>query len=104
MKALDNLIDRTERKLQQCRESNPYEDRISGSFTFGNCIITFSLSKDHKEIDVWNPVKNTYLDCISEHLKASTPDFLDIEFEAEESDVWDNHGFRDAADYYRYRL
>lgn len=103
MEILNKLIDITEKKMQQAREDNPFEDKCSGAFPFARCIITFSMNKVHKDIEVWNPVKDTYLDCIAEKLKEVTPRFEDLK--AEKFDVWDTHGFRDEVDYnnYKYR-
>lgn len=98
---LERLVKRTERKMQQAREAHPGENRISGSFTFGNCIVTFSMSKDHKDIEIWNPVRDTYLDCIAEYVRKDTPHFSDLD--EEEPDEWDNHGFASQADYINYK-
>lgn len=102
MKPLEQLIIRTERKMQQAREDNPGENRCHGRFTFANCIITFSMSLTHKDIEVWNPVRDTFLDCIAEHIKKSTPHFSELS--TADSDIWDNHGFRNEADYLRYKF
>lgn len=101
MEILERLIIHTERKMQQARDAHPGDDRCRGSFTFGNCIVTFSMSKRHKDIEVWNPVRDTYLECIAEHIKDVTPHFSDLK--VEETDEWDNHGFRDESDYNNYR-
>lgn len=101
MKILDRLIIRTERKMQQARDAHPGDNRCSGSFTFANCIVTFSMSLTHKDIEIWNPVRDTYLDCIAEHIKKSTPHFSDLK--VDETDEWDNHGFASETDYIRYK-
>lgn len=100
-KILDALVARTGRKMQQARECNPGENRCSGSFTFANSIITFSMSKVHKDIEVWNPVHGTFLDCVAEHVRKSTPHFSDLE--VPETGEYDNHGFRSEADYIKYK-
>lgn len=101
MEILEQLIELTEQKMKQAREDNPSEYRCSGAFPFAKCIVTFSMNRVHKNIEVWDPIKNTYLDCISEHLIAVTPNFDD--FDVEESDVWNTHGFRDEQDYINYK-
>ena len=101
MSVLENLVIRTKRKMQQAREAKPFDDRCSGAFVFDKCIITFSMSNRHKDIEVWNPVKETYLDCIAEHLMTATPQF--DELEVSHTDIWDSNGFRNEQDYINYK-
>lgn len=90
MKALYKLAEAFERKV---------ENSIGGKgvFPFGNVIVKFDYSTRYTEIEVWNPVKDTYLDRIADYLK-TLPAPCDQPF-----DVFNDHGFRDEEDYLRYR-
>jgi hypothetical protein len=101
MSVINELISRTCRKIQQEREAHPGHDSLQGSFTFANCIVTFSLSHNNKEMEVWNPIKDTYLDCIASLLKKETPQLHELD--ANEPDIWDAHGFRNEQDYINYK-
>ena len=74
-----------------------HEQESKGSFKFGNHIITFDLSKRNSYIEVYNPIKDIYLVNVEQFLFS-----IEREIQDEEYDEWDNHGFRDADDYYRY--
>lgn len=101
MEILNKLIDTFNINLQEARGTNPHDDVCSGRFTFLNCIITFAYRKNSKEVEIWNPVKGTYHDIIAEHIKAVSPSFDDLQ--SEQSDEWNINGFRNEADYLRYR-
>lgn len=101
MEILDNLLEKFESRLIEARESDPNDRKCSGKFTFDNCIVSFYASSGEKDIEIWNPAKDTYLDNIAQWVAKNSLDFDDIEVENEDS--WDSHGFRDSADYYNFR-
>lgn len=69
-----------------------------GSFPVGNCIVKYSLTENHDEIEVYNPIKGTYLDNIAEWLLLNVSDRSSGTF-----NQWNENGFRDEADYIQYR-
>ena len=92
MKALKELESKFLRHAGHSIESK-------GEFPFGNCIVNYVLSENYNCIDVYNPIKDTYLTNVEDYLLS-----LEREIEEEEEyDMWDDHGFADEADYIRYR-
>lgn len=91
MKALYNLLSKLQRLANECWET-------SGKFVYWNFIVTYSFSELHDSIEIYNPDKERYLDNISEWL------LLNIEKKENERDEWNDHGFRDEADYIRYKF
>lgn len=90
MKTLDKLLERLLWKIGDSAESK-------GCFPFGNCIVKFSLTDKTREIEVYNPIKERYLDKVAEFL------LNEVELKTEYSSIWDVHGFRNESDYLRYR-
>lgn len=68
-----------------------------GSFPVGNCIIRYALEGNGGIIEVHNTIKDIYLDNIAEWLMLNSTD------RCTESDEWNDHGFRNEADYINYR-
>ena len=91
MKALHQLA-----KAFQSAISGLFEAK--GKFPFGSCIISYSFNGRNTEVEVYNPVKDTYLDNIASFLKEL------VQPQDDDSDVWSNHGFSGSEDYYRFRL
>ena len=71
----------------------------SGSFPYGNCIVKYSLSENNDSIEVQNPIKGTFLDNIAEWLLLNIGDRG-----SEPYNQWNEHGFRDEADYLNYKF
>lgn len=69
-----------------------------GSFTFGDHTISYDIGEKSSIVEVFNPTKGIYLDCIADYLKDLIPPYED------EYNIWDDHGFRDEADYIRYKF
>lgn len=90
MKTLYNLLSKLLWKIGSSIEAK-------GSFPIGCCIVTYSLTERSNNIEVYNPVKDTYLDNIAEWLMMNIPERC---FDTSE---WNDNGFRDEADYLNYR-
>lgn len=90
MKALSDLESKFLRHAGHFEES-------SGTFPFGNCIITYTLSKKHSEVEVYNPDKDRYLDNIAIYLSELEREIY------EDADIWDCHGFSSSSDYINYK-
>ena len=71
---------------------------VEGSFPHGNCIVKYSLTENGGEIEVYNPMKNTFLDNIAGWLLSNIGNRC-----AKPSDEWNEHGFSSEADYLRWR-
>ena len=72
-----------------------YEGR--GSFQHGNVSVSYNLNERGIEVEVYNKSKDRYLENIASWLE-------DLFVPCESVyDVWDDHGFRDESDYYRWR-
>lgn len=91
MKTLYKLLERLLWKIGDSIEAR-------GCFPFGNCIVKYSLTEKSREIEVYNPMKERYLDRVAEFL------LNEVELETEHSSLWDSNGFRDEADYLRYKF
>ena len=90
MKALYNLVSKFKREV---------EDFIGkGQFPYENCIVSYSIGESSSSVEVYNPSKDTYLDRIAEYLEGL------IHPCGQEYNVWDDHGFADEADYWKWKL
>lgn len=90
MKTLYRLLERLLWKIGDSIEAK-------GCFPFGKCIVKYSLTEKSREIEVYNPMKERYLDRVAEFL-------LDkMELKADHSSIWNSNGFANEADYLRYR-
>lgn len=68
-----------------------------GSFQFGNHTISYNIGDRSNLVEVYNPVKGTYLDRVA--------DYLTILIQpGEEEDEWNINGFRNESDYIRYKF
>lgn len=103
MEILNQLIDKIDRKLTEERQNNPHERSIGGWFMFGVYKVNFYVSKETCEIIVSNATKNTYLENVSLYCEQHCVDWDDIDIDLEVYDFWDDHGFRNEADYINYR-
>lgn len=101
MKIIDRLIDKLDRKLTEERRDNPDNESVVGAFTFGRHIVRFVFRPSGCEIEIYNPILDTFLDRVSFHCEERVVRWDDIETES--SNDWDEHGFRDEADYLKYK-
>ena len=101
---LNNLIEKLERKIREERMANPHDMKVSGRFMFGRCNITFFYDREGCEIDIYNLVKDTLLDNIAEYCSKRVTPWIYMNVEDDSSDEWNDHGFRDEADYLRYKF
>ena len=101
MKIIDRLIDKLDRKLTEERRDNPDNESVVGVFTFGRHIVRFVFRPIGCEIEIYNPILDTFLDRVSFHCEERVVRWGDIETES--SNDWDEHGFRDEADYLKYK-
>ena len=69
-----------------------------GSFKFGNHTITYTIGESSNSVEVYNPAKDTYLDRVADYLEGF------IQPCSEKYDIWDDHGFRDEEDYWKYKI
>lgn len=98
---LDRLIAKLDRKLCEARKDKPFEDTLTGMFMFGKHAVSFYYRKDRCEVEVWNPENDCLLDNVSCYCEPRAKSWDNIEIE--ETDEWDLHGFRDEADYIRWK-
>lgn len=98
---LNQLLKCLEEEMKLAKEYSIDLDRCNGSFKFGNHRISFFMGSKYKDIEVVNVTKNTILINVETWLEENSLDYNDIE--TEHSDIWDAHGFKDEADYIRYR-
>lgn len=68
-----------------------------GSFQFGNHTISYSIGERSNLVEVYNPVKDNYLDRVADYLTALIQP-------GEEEDEWNINGFRNESDYIRYKF
>ena len=90
MKPLYNLAKAFQREVEGLFEGK-------GEFPYGNCIIRYNFNERSSVVEVYNPVKDVYLDRIAEYLEGL------IEPCEQEYNVWDEHGFANEADYLNYK-
>lgn len=98
---LDKLLSKLDRELTASRENNPSDTSTAGRFKFGRHIIRFIFNEDGCEVEVFNPILDTFLDNVSFFLEERC--ILWNQIDVEETDEWDAHGFRDEADYINWR-
>lgn len=68
-----------------------------GSFQFGNHTISYNIDDRSNLVEVYNTVRDTYLDRVADYL-------TDLIQPCEEPDKWDVNGFRDESDWIRYKF
>lgn len=102
-KILYKLIDDINERLIEERKDNPYSDYIHIRFNVGNKIVNVAFDKRGCEVEIYNTRLDYFLDNISMKCESRVICWEDIEVEVEETDEWNEHGFRDAADYYNWR-
>ena len=98
---LDKLLSKLDRELTASRENNPSDTSTVGRFKFGRHIIRFVFDEDGGEVEVFNPILDTFQDNVSFFLEERC--ILWGQIEIEETDEWDAHGFRDEADYINWK-
>lgn len=102
---LKKILEALDKELVRARNDEPYADHVEGKFEFGRCEVIFFFNEKHCDVEV-NRKKGTdyiYLDKVAEYCSEHCIDWADIEVDGEAYDLWDDHGFRDEADYMRYR-
>ena len=67
-------------------------------FAYGSGDAEANITRDDGRIRDYSNIKEAILQCV--------PDWCDVESDVrwESADVWEQHGFRDAADYENYRF
>lgn len=103
-KALYNLIEKLERKVREARMANPHDMRVSGRFMFGRCNVTFFYDRKGCELDICNLVKDTLLDNVADYCSKRVTPWIYMDVDEDSSDEWNDNGFRDEADYIRYKF
>lgn len=100
---LDKLLSKLDRELTSSRENNPSDISTVGRFKFGRHIISYVFDDEGCEVEVFNPVLDTFLDNVSFFLEERC--IMWNQIEVEEPDEWDVNGFRDEEDYiyWKYR-
>ena len=100
---LDKLLSKLDRELTSSRENNPSDISTVGRFKFGRHIISYVFDDEGCEVEVFNPVLDTFLDNVSFFLEERC--IMWSQIEVEEPDEWDVNGFRDEEDYiyWKYR-
>jgi hypothetical protein len=90
MKALHTLAKVFERELEGLFIGE-------GSFQFGNHTISYSIGERSNLVEVYNQVKDIYLDRVADYLTSLIQP-------CEEEDEWNVNGFRNESDYIRYKF
>lgn len=98
-KTLKSLRSLFEQKLKENQE----DGRCFGSFFYGNSIITFSVGKNSKDIEVYNSVLDIFLDNVAEWLVYNSLDYSDIK-KKEHIQSYICDGFSSEQDYLRYKF
>ena len=68
-----------------------------GSFQFGNHTISYNIGDRSNLVEVYNTVRDTYLDRVADYL-------ISLIQPCDEEDEWNVNGFRDESDYIRYKF
>ena len=100
-KILNKLIDKLDRKLSEERRDKPNDTTLSGRFMFGRHIVRYVFTSKGCEIEIYNPILDIFLDRVSFYCEPRVMDWNNVEIE--DADDWNEHGFRDEADYINYK-
>lgn len=100
---LYKLIDSINGHLEKARKSEPLEDKVSGLFKFGNLIIRFSFRRRGCELEIYNSVKDRFLDNVAEFCQRRTIGWYNVDVDKSGYDVLTDPGFSSEADYLRYK-
>lgn len=98
---ISKLIAKLDRKLSEARTDSPHETTLVGMFMFGRHIVRYVFKPKGCEIEIYNPVLDTFLDRVSLYIERCVMDWNNVDIK--ETDDWDLHGFRDEADYLNYK-
>lgn len=109
MKAIDKLIQEIADKMEEAIQEAKYEEEreccIEHYLNDGSWIEIASENNDYYDIHFYpadDEKDEKTLPNLAEAIYDAMPDWDDIEVEYE-YDEWNEHGFRDAADYYHWR-
>ena len=103
-RTLDKLIAKLERKIREERLAYPHDMKVSGWFMFGRCKVTFFYDRKECELEIYNVEKETALSNVADYCSRCVTPWIYMDVEDDSSDEWDIHGFRDEADYIRYKF
>lgn len=98
---ISKLVELLESKLVEARNDNPYEISISGLFMFGRHIVRYAFKPRGCEIEIYNPVLDTFLDRVSIYAEKCVISWHQVEVKSET--IWEQNGFRDEADYLNWK-
>lgn len=100
---LDKLIDSINEHLEEARKSEPFETKVSGLFKFGYHIVRFSFRKRGCELEIYNPVKDRFLDNVAEFCQTRTTAWYNVDVDDSGFGILTDPGFSSEADYLNYK-
>lgn len=101
---LDKLIDIINEHLAEARQSEPLDNKVSGLFKFGYHIIRFSFRRRGCELEIYNPVKDRFLDNVAEFCQARTTAWYNVDVGDSRFGILTDPGFSSEADYLSYKF
>lgn len=101
---LESLVERLNDALHESANGEYWgEDKVVASIECCGCTITAIVNSRKRLVEIYDDNDQVrYFNNIEEYLEKKINSLGDIEIEPEENE-WTLHGFRDEADYLRYR-
>lgn len=103
MKALKNIIESINEKLVNLRNMEPDDKYQSFQVINGKYLVDVYInSNNEKEVNIINPQHYMrFYENVCQYIEDHMNDWEDVEVKP--YDMWDDHGFRNEADYLQYR-
>lgn len=98
---IDKLLTVLDMHIVETVQNAPHEYSVCGRFRFGRHEVSFVIDREECDIEVYDTELDIILENVSIFLENYCIRWQDIDIES--SDEWNDHGFRDEADYYNWR-
>lgn len=102
---LNKLLDRLDKELEEARKEEPGADHVEGMFMFGRHEVVFFFTEIGCVLEINRRYRNDFVfsDNVAEYCVKRCVRWCQIDA-GKESDDYDIHGFRDEADYVKYKF
>lgn len=102
-KQISFIIRDINERFAQERQSNPDAKSCSFTLHYGHSLFEVYITRDEVQVNILNERHyDHFYETLTRYIEERITDWDDVELE-EEPSYWDVHGFRDEADYNRYR-
>lgn len=102
MEFIKTVIAMLNDKLHDERTTNPDASSVSIILTLGKRVVEAYITEEEVQVNIINPQHYMrFYENVCQYIEDHMNDWEDVEVKP--YDMWDDHGFRNEADYLRYR-